>query len=94
MSGTLLLVTRTASAIPAGLRDAAFAVAGKIVFLQSGVYNTAENMKNSGVALPENAEVFVLEDDAEALKATSSFTRIDYPGLVDAIEKSEKTITL
>jgi sulfur relay protein TusB/DsrH len=94
MSGVLLIVTRTAGTIPADMGACAFAVAGDVVFAQNGIYNTKESLEKSGFKIPDGAQCYALGEDVEARKTDSPFTRIDYSGLVDAIEASEKTITL
>ena len=94
MSGVLLLVTRPADAIPSDLRDAVFLTAQTVVFLQNGVYNTKEIMDKNGIRLSAGVECYTLGEDADARNVVSSFARIDYPWLVDAIEACEKTITL
>jgi sulfur transfer complex TusBCD TusB component (DsrH family) len=94
MSGVLLLVTRTLGVIPADLRGAVFPSAGVVVFLQNGVYNTKEIMDKNGIRLSAGMECYTLGEDADARNVVSSFARIDYPWLVDAIEACEKTITL
>lgn len=94
MSGVLLLVTQTAGVIPADMRDAVFPVAGAVVFLQNGVYNTKEILDKNGITLSAGVECYALGEDVDARNVFSSFKRIDYPWLVDAIEACEKTITL
>jgi sulfur transfer complex TusBCD TusB component (DsrH family) len=94
MSGVLLLVTQTACVIPADVRAAVFPIAGTVVFLQNGVYNTKEILDKNGIRLSAGVECFTLGEDADARNVSSPFKRIDYSWLVDAIEASEKTITL
>lgn len=94
MSGVLALVTQTAGVIPAEVRAAVFPAAGTVVFLQNGVYNTKEILDKNGIRLAADVECYALGEDADARNVVSPFKRIDYPGLVDAIEACEKTITL
>jgi sulfur relay protein TusB/DsrH len=94
MSGALLLVTQTAGVIPSDLRDAVFSIAGTVVFLQNGVYNTKEILDKNGITLPASVECYALGDDVDARNIVSPFKIVDYPWLVDAIEACEKTITL
>lgn len=94
MSGVLLLVTKTAGAIPSELRASVFPVAHTVVFLQNGVYNTKETLEKSGVRLSAGVKCFSLGEGATARNVETIFEKIDYPWLVDAIEASEKTITL
>ena len=94
MSGLLLLVTKTVAAIPSDLRDSVFPAAGTVVFLQNGVYNTKEALGKNGVVLTAGVNCFTLGEDATARMVEAPFEKIDYAWLVDAIEASEKTITL
>ena len=94
MSGVLLIVTKTAGMIPVDTGVCAFAAAGKVVFIHNGVYNTKKSLEKSGFKIPASARCYALGEDTEARKTDSPFERIDYPGLVDAIEASGKTITL
>jgi sulfur transfer complex TusBCD TusB component (DsrH family) len=94
MSGVLLLVTKTAGTIPVDMGACAFALAGTLVFIQNGVYNTEESLEKSGFKIPDGAQCYALGEDIEARKTDSPFEKIDYPWLVDAIEACEKTITL
>lgn len=94
MSGVLLLVTKTVDAIPADLRASVFHVAQAVVFLQNGVYNTKETLEKNGIRLSAGVKCFALGEDATARMVETPFEKIDYPALVDAIEASEKTITL
>ncbi|MBF0292967.1 MAG: hypothetical protein HQK86_12520 [Nitrospinae bacterium] len=94
MSGLLLLVTKTVATIPSHLRDAVFPVAKTVVFLQNGVYNTKETLEKNGINLPAGVKCFALGEDATARMVDASFEKIDYAWLVDAIDASEKTITL
>lgn len=94
MSGVLLLVTKTVDTIPDDLRAAAFSVAKTVVFLQNGVYNKKETLGKNGISLSDGAQCYALGEDVETRKTDSPFEKIDYPWLVDAIEASEKTITL
>lgn len=94
MNGVLLIVTRTAGTIPVDTGVSAFTAAGRVVFIHNGVYNSKEALEKRGFKIPDNAQCYALGEDIEARRTDSPFERMDYPGLVDAIEASEKTITL
>ena len=94
MSGFLLIVTKTAGTIPVDTGVCAFTTAGTVVFIHNGVYNTKEGLEKRGFNIPAGARCYALGEDIEARKTDSPFERMDYPGLVDAIEACEKTITL
>lgn len=89
---TVLLVTKSAEKLPKTMAKITLKNASVIFLIENGIYSSEETLKNAG--LDDMKKVKALRSDVDGRRVSTMFPLSEYGDIVDAIEKSEKVITL
>lgn len=89
---TLVVVTRPVDPRADEMARLALEAADEIALIQSGVYNDIERMRREGLSF--SGRVIALEEDVRARRVNTAADLVHHDGLVEAIEKNGKVVTI
>jgi len=89
---TLALVTRILNPAASDLERLALLSASEVAFIQNGVYNDPAVLKEKGFLETDN--FIALDSDVKARRVSVNAKLVDYAGLVEAIDRNSKVVTL